>query len=302
MPSNKPPAEVAINHDLIETLINEFVPELRGEPIEFHSAGWDNELHRVGNAHAVRLPRREQAAVLIEHEQRWLPELAEVLPLPIPSPTHNGKPAFGFPWHWSLVPWLPGVPLAHAPELATDVLMGQLSGFVNALHVPAPDDAPRNPFRGGPLDERSEIVTERIEALGSVLEPLEITTQRVLDVWDELVDAPAWGADPLWLHGDLHPLNLLVRGAKLSAVIDFGDMTAGDPATDLCVAWMLFDDSDDRDEFRRQCTVDGHNVDIHTWNRSKAWALSHATGCLANSADDPTIRRIGTRTLRNVLT
>ena len=86
MSSNKPPADVAINHDLIETLINEFVPELRGEPIEFYGAGWDNEIHRVGTSHAVRLPRRERAAVLIENEQRWLPELAEKLPLPIPSP------------------------------------------------------------------------------------------------------------------------------------------------------------------------------------------------------------------------
>lgn len=301
MSGNKPPAEVAINHDLIETLINEFVPELRGQPIEFHSAGWDNEIHRVGTDHAVRLPRRELAAQLAQNEQRWLPKLAETLPLPIPAPTYSGKPAFGFPWHWSLVPWLAGVPLAHAPTMVPEQLMTQLADFLNALHVPAEDDAPRNPFRGVPLAERAETVSERIATLGDVLGPLDISVETVGDLWTELVDAPAWGAESLWVHGDLHPLNLLVRGAKLSAIIDFGDITAGDPATDLSIAWMLFDDDNHRDALRKQLKVDGRSVDIHTWNRSKAWALSHATACLANSADDPTIRRIGTTTLQNVL-
>lgn len=30
---------------------------------------------------------------------------------------------------------------------------------------------------------------------------------------------------------------------RLSAVIDFADLSAGDPATDLAVAWMLFPES-----------------------------------------------------------
>ncbi|MFH9228283.1 phosphotransferase [Streptomyces lydicus] len=44
----------------------------------------------------------------------------------------------------------------------------------------------------------------------------------------------------MWLHGDLHPANILVDRGRISAVIDFGDITSGDPATDLSVAWMLF--------------------------------------------------------------
>ncbi|MER7151067.1 phosphotransferase [Streptomyces lydicus] len=42
------------------------------------------------------------------------------------------------------------------------------------------------------------------------------------------------------LHGDLHPANILVDRGRIRAVIDFGDITSGDPATDLSVAWMLF--------------------------------------------------------------
>lgn len=294
MSGNKPAAEVTISHDLIHTLLKEFVPELADEPLSLHDEGWDNEIHRLGENHAVRLPRREAAANLIENEQRWLPELAPLLPLAIPTPTHSGRPAFGFPWAWSIVPWLPGVPFAHAPRPSDDVLMDGLSGFLNALHVPAPDDAPINPFRGVPLSERAEDVHERIDSIANVDAPA------IHDLWDQLLDTPAWGGDPIWLHGDLHPLNILVRGGRLNAVIDFGDITSGDPAADLSVAWMVFDDTA-RSAFRKRLTIDGRSVDIHTWNRARAWALSHATAYLAHSTDDPTMRRIGQQTLAAVI-
>jgi len=290
MSANKPASEVTISHDLIHTMLEEFVPELANEPLSLHGAGWDNEIHRLGDDHAVRLPRREAAAVLIENEQRWLPELAPSLPLPIPTPTYCGRPAFGFPWAWSIVPWLRGVPLGHAPRPAVDQLMSDLSDFLNALHVQAPKNAPVNPYRGTPLADRANTVREHIDQITN------IDQQAVHALWDELVGTPAWGGEAMWLHGDLHPLNILIRGGRVSAVIDFGDITSGDPATDLAIAWMVFDE-DERTDFRKQLTIDGRSVDIHTWNRARAWALSHATACLANSADDPTMQRLGRVTL-----
>ena len=44
----------------------------------------------------------------------------------------------------------------------------------------------------------------------------------VLALWERVVSTPAWSGPPLWIHGDLHPGNLLVSGGRLSAVIDFG--------------------------------------------------------------------------------
>lgn len=294
MSGNKPASEVTISHDLIETLLKEFVPELADQPLTLLGEGWDNEVHRLGDHHAVRLPRREAAASLIESEQRWLPELAPRLPLPIPTPTYAGRPAFGFPWAWSIVPWLPGVPLAHAPLPTEERLLDDLSGFLNALHVPAPDDAPSNPYRGVPLTDRADDVHERIGALTNV----DHDALRAL--WDELLDTPTWGGESVWLHGDFHPLNVLVRGGRLSAVIDFGDICAGDPATDFAIAWMMFGSSA-RNEFRKRLTIDGRSVDIHTWNRARGWALALGTAYLAHSADDPTMRRIGEITLGAVL-
>jgi hypothetical protein len=49
-------------------------------------------------------------------------------------------------------------------------------------------------------------------------------------VWAQAVAAPAWEDAPVWLHGDLHPANVIVSDGTLSGVIDFGELCAGDPA------------------------------------------------------------------------
>jgi aminoglycoside phosphotransferase (APT) family kinase protein len=59
------------------------------------------------------------------------------------------------------------------------------------------------------------------------------------ETWEKAIAAPAWHGPPTWLHGDLHPANVVVRDGTLAGVIDFGEMCAGDPATDLSAAWIL---------------------------------------------------------------
>ena len=61
----------------------------------------------------------------------------------------------------------------------------------------------------------------------------------MLRAWDAALAAPSYDGPPVWLHGDLHPANVLVNDGQVSGVIDFGDITSGDPASDLSVAWML---------------------------------------------------------------
>jgi aminoglycoside phosphotransferase (APT) family kinase protein len=116
----------------------------------------------------------------------------------------------------------------------------------------------------------------------------------VLAVWEELLATPAWQGPPLWLHGDLHPANLLTDHRRLSAVIDFGDMTRGDPATDLSVGWMLFGEAD-REIFRRTAAVGDD-----TWRRAAAWALSLSLVFLAGD-EHSAMPAIGRSTLKAVL-
>lgn len=58
--------------------------------------------------------------------------------------------------------------------------------------------------------------------------------------WEAALSAPAWRGTPVWIHGDLLPFNLLVHEAVLTAVIDFGGLGVGDPATDLLPTWSCF--------------------------------------------------------------
>ena len=301
MSSTKPASDIKISHDLIDSLLKEFVPDLAGLPIEFVAAGWDNEIHRVGDDHAVRLPRRKEGAPLVEHEQRWLPELAEEISIAIPAPIHAGVPAFGFPWHWSVVPWIHGVPLAHAPELSTESLIDELTTFLNELHKPAPTNAPDNPYRGVPLADLSAVIIERIGNLATLFSEIGIDVDVVLRLWAELSATEPWSGEPVWLHGDFHPMNILIFAGLLSGVLDFGDITSGDPASDLMIAWMVLDNADDRNSFRQRSAVAGRSIDIHTWDRARAWALAHSTAILENSSDDPAMRRMAIRTMKNVI-
>jgi aminoglycoside phosphotransferase (APT) family kinase protein len=61
-------------------------------------------------------------------------------------------------------------------------------------------------------------------------------------VWDDAAAAPDWAGPALWLHGDLHPANVLTADGTICGVIDFGDLCAGDPAWDLAAVWLLLPD------------------------------------------------------------
>ena len=48
------------------------------------------------------------AAEGITKEQQLVPHLAPHLPVPVPVPVVVGEAAFGYPWQWSVHPWVPG--------------------------------------------------------------------------------------------------------------------------------------------------------------------------------------------------
>lgn len=285
-----PAAEIDIDVVLVRALLEEQHPDLAGLPLEPLASGWDNDIFRLGDSLTVRLPRRLMAAVLVLHEQRWLPELAPRLPLPVPVHVRTGVPseALAYPYAWTIGPWLPGAPLEVAPPDDLTATAVSLGAFLAAVHQPAPPVAPVNPYRGVPLAERAE----RFEASLTDLADGIVDKDRARRLWEELLAAPPDPGPARWLHGDVHPLNLLVHEGRLAAVIDFGDICAGDRASDLAGAWTFLDRAD-RERFREAAGA-STPVDDATWSRARGWALALGTA-MANG--DEHVAEFGRRAL-----
>lgn len=285
-----PAAEVDIDLGLVKTLIKDQFPQHAGQRVEPIGSGWDNVLFRLGDELLVRLPRRAIAAEMSAHERHWLAELAHRLPIAVPAPVHVGRPQERYPWPWSIVPWLPGRSADQDAPLPTEAL--RLAEFLAALHLPAPADAPANPVRGVPLATRADAVEERMERLRR---KTDLITPGLIEIWRTALNASPC-ATRQWLHGDLHPLNIIVEQGRITGIIDWGDLTGGDPATDLAAFWMLFDASD-----RGPALTAYGGIDPELEARAKGWAVLFGAVLLdSGMADHPRHAAVGAQTLRRV--
>lgn len=289
-----PAADLDVTPGLVRRLLEAQHPDLADLPLRHVANGWDNVMLRLGETLAVRLPRRAASAELVRHEQRWLPELGPLLGVAVPTPVRVGTPGAGFPWPWSVVPWFSGRIATDLAPADRGTLAAGLASMIARLHLPAPAEAPVNPYRGVPLASRDSVVRARLDAVGG-------THLRALTAeWDAALAVPPWTGPPVWLHGDLHPRNLLLTATgELAAVLDFGDLTSGDPATDLACAWLSLDAADRRTfraEVTRRC-----GTDDATWSRARGWAVAFGVSFLATSDDDPVIAAIGTHAVAQLV-
>lgn len=286
-----PPAEVEINIGLVRALLADQHGEFAHLPIELVASGWDNDMFRLGDDMAVRMPRRLVAVELLQNEQRWLPTLADSLPLPVPAPLRRGGPGRGYPWPWSILPWMPGGPADLDPLRADQAPV--LAGFLKALHQPPQHPrAPRNPHRGVPLAERVDYLTPRIARLAA---ETDFITPRIRAVWARALAAPI-DVEPTWLHGDPHARNVLSRDGALTAVIDWGDMCQGDRATDLAALWMLLPDAS-----ARHAAMAAYDASDATWARAAGWAVYYGVVLVdAGRVNDPRLLAMGAKTFAMV--
>jgi aminoglycoside phosphotransferase (APT) family kinase protein len=286
-----PVAEYAIDDALVSRLLADQHADLARLPLRMVDAGWDNAMFRLGDDLAVRLPRRAAAAELIAHEQRWLPRLSKRLSLPVPTPHRVGKPALGYPCRWSVVPWIRGLTADQSQPHASQAV--GFAGFLRSLHVPPPADPPANALRGGPLSQRALVVEERMRRLTG---RTDLITPRLRQIWNEALDAPLDGA-ATWLHGDLHPRNVLVEDGIFTGIIDWGDITSGDCATDLASIWMLFVEP----PARQEALAAYANLSEATLQRAKGWAVLFGVVLLDTGlSDNPRNAALGERILRGV--
>lgn len=258
--------EVDIDEELVKRLLNDQFPKWSNLSLKrIISSGTNNALFKLGDDMAVRLPRIPNAVKHIDTERTWLPKLAPHLPVAVPHPLGLGEPDEGYPWPWTIYTWLDGVNPEAGQENGAELLAKDLAAFVVAIRSIDTTDAPQARRGGGLATVQDADARQAIKNLEGMID-----TKATAEVWDRCLKTPLWDKEPVWIHGDITPANLLVSDGRLAGVCDFECIGIGDPACDLISAWNLLPASA-RDVFRAAV-----NVDDATWDRGKGWALSIA--------------------------
>jgi aminoglycoside phosphotransferase (APT) family kinase protein len=124
----------------------------------------------------------------------------------------------------------------------------------------------------------------------------DLITPQIWRIWQAALHAPL-DTPPTWLHGDLHPRNVLVEHGAITGIIDWGDLTAGDRAADLAAIWMLFAEA-----AARQAALAAYGeLSEATLQRARGWAALFGVLLLDSGLiDNPRNAVIGARTLQRV--
>jgi aminoglycoside phosphotransferase (APT) family kinase protein len=258
--------ELETDEGLVRRLLAAQFPRWADLPIEaLPFGGTDNAIYRLGDELSVRLPRRaDWAPGSSDKEFEWLPKLAPLLPVAVPTPVALGRAGEGYPHEWTVYNWLEGDDATSAP-LDLPRAAVDLAELLAALWRIDPTGGPPAGGRGGSLRARDAHTREGIAALGDAIDADVVTK-----AWDVALAAPEWDSPSVWIHGDLDARNLLVDDGQITGVLDWGATCVGDPACDVKVAWAVLD-ADTRPVFRELLEIDDA-----TWARGRGWALSQS--------------------------
>ncbi|MER5349888.1 aminoglycoside phosphotransferase family protein [Kitasatospora sp. NPDC002551] len=277
--------EIPADADLVRSLLRAQRPEWAGLPLVPAGAGTDNSMYRLGEELLVRLPRTPDGARSLRKEQEWLPRLAPLLGRAVPAPVHTGAPTAAFPLAWSVYRWIDGEEAGPASVRDWPAFGSDLAAFVRELHgldlMGATRAEDLSWYRGGSLRDCDAWVTRSLaecRALAGAGAGADLPDGGgALDVdalerlWRAGLALPDPSAPHRWLHGDLKPTNLLVRGGALEAVIDFGCLSVGHPDAEHAPVWDLPPEA-------RRAYWDALDLDGPTWTRARAWAIAVGAG------------------------
>jgi aminoglycoside phosphotransferase (APT) family kinase protein len=206
-----------------------------------------------------------------------------------------GEPGAGFPWRWTVVPWIGGTT---PPRLGCDdvPLARDVAAFALAMHKIEPAGGPVKPAgsRGSALVHLDAGVRRRLPQLAEHDDGFAVADAEA--AWEVCLAAPAWEGDPVWIHGDLQPGNLITDAGRLAAVIDFGALGLGDPAPDVAPALWTFTGA------AREAYREAIGYDEATWRRACGWALAPSlTGVDYYRHTFPRMAEHGRRMIRAVI-
>jgi aminoglycoside phosphotransferase (APT) family kinase protein len=261
-------------------------------PVE--SFGTDHLLFRLGRDKVARIPARVEAARQIHQQAGWLDTFAG-LPLEVPKVLGLGFPGPNCRYPWCVTSWIEGRDASKFDVTDWGHAASSLGRFLTQLRAldPALGQAsgPANALRGTPLRALDGIVRGAIGGLSDFYDPARLT-----ELWEQALAVPEWVGPPVWVHGDLHGANILLRDGKVAGVIDFGLVSVGDPACDLAPAWTFLPPAQ-REVFRSAA-----GLDEASWQRGKGWGLyAGAVARAFHRNGNPVLNAMGARAIAAVL-
>jgi aminoglycoside 2''-phosphotransferase len=199
--------------------------------------GWDSIVIDVDGEYIFRFPRSAVVREWHRKESLLLPELAPTLPVSIPS--------FEYIWLDDPDPTrcFVGYRKIHGVCLTDDLMnysgiVGQLADFLRALHRFPTEAATRLQVPSPTANDwREEHLSFYAWIKGQVFPLLTLAQiERACEIWEPYLADPAnFQFQPVLIHHDLGPEHILCdpHQARITGIIDWGDVTLGDPALDF---------------------------------------------------------------------
>ncbi len=198
------------------------------------AGGWGNQMWRLGDELAVRVQRMDPTPSTSSRSGGGCPCWPRGCRSRCRSPCGPGEPSERFPKHWTVMTWVPGEPLDHGSISHGTHAADTLAGFLRALHVEAPAEAPVAADRG--THPRTVRTVSRTSS-----RPWPPTTSRPMSGMSGTTRSrpPHGRARPCGCTATCTPRTSSSRAVRSRASSTSVTCSPGDPAWDLAAAWVL---------------------------------------------------------------
>jgi len=222
------------------TLIKQNFPQFTIETVKPITKGWDSVVLVINDEFIFRFPMRDDVIEPLAREIRLLPVLEPTLSTPIPHFEFIGRSNANYPYTFGGYRMIGGLALDD-PRITREQLtplVPHLATFLNKLHgFPVAQAIQLGVEEHTPALWR-EIYRERYIDLQKRVFPLLDVRLRTKSeqLWESFLDNSAiFTFQPKLIHRDLACEHIFCDSEHgvLTGVIDWGDVTIGDPAIDF---------------------------------------------------------------------
>ncbi|HYU54234.1 MAG TPA: aminoglycoside phosphotransferase family protein [Gemmatimonadaceae bacterium] len=224
---------------------NAITAECRGIPVRSHlfiGEGWCSRSYLVNDQHVFRFPKRRGQWEELDREIKFLEFAADKLPLRVPRYEHIARTSDGAPFGYAVYRYLPGkaMTLDGLTERQRVAVAEELAGFLIALHNlhPGPELSQSLPH------EDARLVAQQYlsDAEGKAVPELSTAeTQTLHQLFESYIAVPNnFLFRPTVVHADFSADHILLKNGCVQGVLDFGDVSWGDPDYDFMYLFVEF--------------------------------------------------------------